>query len=142
MTDSSSLPCVVKSRPGSADCGGVPETMVTVPPLWPPEAPVLAPVLVPVPELVPLAAGAADELLDELLPPQAAMTPAANTASSPAAHGLTYLLTDPPPEVRVPRAHSLIPSAVRCERVLQHVRTPDHRATTVALWPDRPLTEG
>jgi hypothetical protein len=79
--------------------------------------PVLAAVLVP--ELVPVAAGAADVLLldDELLPPQAAMAPAANTASSDAAHGLTYLLTDPPPEVRVPRAHSLIPSALRCERV-------------------------
>jgi hypothetical protein len=65
-----------------------------------------------VPEPVPVLAGAADVLLldDELLPPQAAMTPAANTASSPAAHGLTYLLTDPPPEVRVPRAHSVIPT--------------------------------
>jgi hypothetical protein len=68
----------------------------------PPDVPVLAPVLVP--ELLPVAAGAADELLldDELLPPQAAIAPAANTASSPAAHGLTYLLTDPPPEVVFP----------------------------------------
>jgi hypothetical protein len=111
-TDSSSLPWVVKSRPGSADCGGVPETTVTLPPLLPPDVPVLAPVLVP--ELEPVAAGLEAEPLldDELLPPQAAMAPAANTASSEAAHGLTYLLTDPPPEVRVPRAHSLIPSGL------------------------------
>jgi hypothetical protein len=88
--------------------------MVMVPPLLPPDEPVPAAELVA--ELEPLPA-AADELDDELLPPQAAMTPAANTASSPAAHGLTYLLTDPPPEVRVPRAHSLIPSELRCERV-------------------------
>jgi hypothetical protein len=114
-TDSSSLPCVVKSRPGSADSGGVPDAIVMVPPSLPPDAPVLAPVLVPEPP------PAAAELLvfddDELLPPQAARTLAANTASSTAAHGLTYLLTDPPPEVRVPRAHSLIPSERRCERV-------------------------
>jgi hypothetical protein len=74
--------------------------MVMVPPSLPPDVPVLAPVL----ELLPVAAGAADALLldDELLPPQAAIAPAANTASSPAAHGLTYLLTDPPPEVVFP----------------------------------------
>src|ERR1700753_2401485 len=120
ITDSSSLPCVVKSRPGSADSGGVPESMVMVPPFLPPDVPVLAPVLAP----VLLAAGGAENRLAERLPPQAAMTPAANTASSPAAHGLTYLLTDPPPEVRVPRAHSVIPSELRCERVVQHLPAP------------------
>jgi hypothetical protein len=71
---------------------------VMVPPLLPPDEPVPAAELVA--ELDPVPAAA--ELLDELLPPQAAMTPAANTASSPAAHGLTYLLTDPPPEVVFP----------------------------------------
>src|SRR5947209_2776763 len=86
MTEYSSLPCVVKSRPGSADSGGVPEAMVMVPPSLPPDVPVLAPVLVPEP--VPPAAAEVLLLDDELLPPQAAMTPAANTASSPTAHGL------------------------------------------------------
>jgi hypothetical protein len=68
--------------------------MVMVPPALPLDVPVLAAVLVP--ELEPVAAGADDEPLldDELLPPQAAMAPAANTASSDAAHGLTYLLTE------------------------------------------------
>src|SRR6201999_2855434 len=103
--------------------------MVMVPPCLPPDVPVLAPVPVPEAELLPVAAGLAELLLDELLPPQAAMAPAANTASSPAAHGLTYLLTDPPPEVRVPRAHSLIPSVLRCEWVLQHVASPNQRST-------------
>src|SRR5579859_1360526 len=35
MTEYSSLPCVVKSRPWSADSGAVPDAIVIVPPLWP-----------------------------------------------------------------------------------------------------------
>jgi hypothetical protein len=66
-------------------------------------------------------APAAPELDDELLPPHAAIASAATPVSSDAANGLTYLFTDPPPEVRVPRAHNLIPSRRRCERVASEV---------------------
>jgi len=50
-------------------------------------------------------AAGAEELLedDELLEPQAAIASAAAAASRIPAHGRTYLFTDPPPEVRVPR---------------------------------------
>src|SRR5581483_437094 len=86
-TEYSSLPCVVKSSPWSADSGGVPDAIVIVPPLWPLVAPLALPALV---------AALLVELDDE--PPHAASATAAATPNSTAETGLVYLFTDPPPQ--------------------------------------------
>jgi hypothetical protein len=72
------------------------------------------------------------EVLDDelLLPPQALIATAATAVSSHAADGLTYLFTDPPPEVRVPRPHNLIPSRRGCEQVPWRRPTPNQGSTT------------
>ena len=88
----SSLPWVVKSRPGSADSGAVPEAIVMVPPVLPPDA---ADVLALDDELEP---PAALELELELELPQAATTNARMTVAMTAANGRVYLFTDPPPQ--------------------------------------------
>jgi hypothetical protein len=69
-------------------------------------------------ELDVLAAAADDDdvLDDDPLLPHAPIASAATAASSAPAHGLTYLFTDPPPEVRVvPRPHNVLLKPGGCE---------------------------
>jgi hypothetical protein len=75
----------------------VPISRLTVPPeALPDDADVAAEL-----DVLDAAADDDDVLDDDPLLPQAPIASAATAASSPPAHGLTYLFTDPPPEVRV-----------------------------------------
>src|SRR5436305_13146812 len=126
-TDSSSLPCVVKSSPWSAERGGVPDTIVTVPPCLPPEL------------------DAADELLlDELLfdePPHATSASAAAAPSKTAAADLVSLFTDPPPQ----RSNSQGPKSTRRDvgfqpRTVARI-SPNQSATWATVTIDRRIEE-
>src|SRR5437868_7294531 len=118
-TESSSLPCVVKSSPWSADCGGVPDAIVIVPPCLPPELPLALPELVAA-ELL--------ELDDE--PPHAASATAAATPSSTAEISLVYLFTDPPPQRSgFPDPGNLVTNVIRCEPVGLRRAWPNQRTT-------------
>src|SRR5438874_3723846 len=127
-TDSSSLPCVVKSSPWSADRGGVPDTIVIVPPCLPPELAVVEELLLG--ELV------------ELDPPHATSTSAVAAPSNKAAAALVCLFTDPPPrEVRVPRWRNLAPRVPGCHPETVLSLRPNQSATWATATIDRRTEE-